>query len=211
MQDDRLGNQRELVPIFASVLHTLERTVAGRTYTLSVWLPPQYDETSAAYPVVYLLDANTLFGMASSTAFALGLYHEIPDVIVVGIGVPMRHYDDWAAHRGRDFTPTVDPDNPDPTGEAPRFLQVLQTDVIPFIDTHYRTTPHDRTLFGYSLAGLFVAYAYLQAPGLFHRLVAGSPNLDFDHRLAFTICPYEDVPRRARRVPRACRDEESGV
>jgi hypothetical protein len=65
--------------------------------------------------------------MATSTAFALGLYHEIPDVIVVGIGVPMCRYDDWGAHRDRDFTPTVVPDDPNPTGEAPRFLQVLQT------------------------------------------------------------------------------------
>jgi predicted alpha/beta superfamily hydrolase len=108
-------------------------------------------------------------------------------VIVVGIGVPMHRYDDWGAHRDRDFTPTVIPDNPDPTGEAPRFLQVLQTDVIPFIDAHYRTRSHDRTLFGHSLAGLFVVYAFLQAPGLFHRLVAGSPRLDFDHQLVFTL------------------------
>ena len=161
MQDNRQDGRHELVPIFDSMLHTLEHTAAGGPYTLSVWLPPQYAETSAAYPVVYVLDANTLFGMATSTAFALGLYHEIPDVMGVGIGVPMRRYDDWGAHRERDFTPPVGPDDPDSTGEAPQLLQVVQTDVIPFIDAHYRTNPQDRTLFGYSRAGLFVAYAYL--------------------------------------------------
>jgi predicted alpha/beta superfamily hydrolase len=48
------------VPIFDTALHMLERTVAVRPYTLSVWLPPHYVETSASYSVVYLLDANTL-------------------------------------------------------------------------------------------------------------------------------------------------------
>ncbi len=192
MQDNHEVTKRppmpQPVPIFDSALHTLEHTSAGRPYTLSVWLPPTYNETPAkSYPVVYLLDANTLFGMAASTALALELYHEIPDVIVVGIGIPMRQYDDWGQHRARDFTPTVDPDEPDSTGEGPRFLQVLQTDVIPFIDTRYRTTPGDRTLFGYSLGGLFVTYVYLQSPGLFERYVAGSPVLSFNHRLVFTL------------------------
>lgn len=176
------------VPIFDSVLHTLTETVAGRSYTVSVWLPMSYAETTASFPVVFVLDGNVLFPMAASAALPITMGQEIPEVIVVGIGVPMRTYDDWATHRDRDFTPTADPGNPG-TGEAAIFLQMLQTDVIPFVDAHYRTEPQDRTIFGYSLGGLFVVYAYLQARSLFLRHIAGSPALDFDRRAIFAHVP----------------------
>lgn len=176
-----MQNVMQQVPVFDSVLHTLAETVAGRSYTVSVWLPMSYAETTDSFPVVYVLDGNVLFPMAASTALPISMVQEIPEVIVVGIGVPMRTYDDWGTHRDRDFTPSVDSANPG-TGEAAIFLQMLQTDVIPFVDGLYRTKPQDRTIFGYSLGGLFVVYAYLQAPALFQGYVAGSPALDWDNQ-----------------------------
>ena len=49
------------------------------------------------------------------------------------------------------------------------------------------TNPQDRTIFGYSLGGLFVVYTYLESPALFQRYVAGSPALDWDNRTFFAL------------------------
>lgn len=62
------------------------------------------------------------------------------------------------------------------SGGAPRFLRYLTTEVMPLIDSAYRTMPGDRTLVGHSLGGTFGLFALLEAPALFRRLLIGSPS-----------------------------------
>jgi predicted alpha/beta superfamily hydrolase len=85
----------------------------------------------------------------------------------------------------RDFTPTRTPQEFN-SGGAAAFLDFFARELIPFVDRTWRTIPADRGLLGHSYGGLFAIYALEQRPGLFQRIVAASPALDWDHRLLLT-------------------------
>ena len=181
-----------------TLFHTHRRTLAsarvGIDYAVSVWLPESYATGQKSYPVVYLLDGNFMFGLATDETHILMEGNEVPDLMIVGIGYDIASYADWITHRNRDYTPIPNPDQPG-EGGAPRFLEFVETELIPFIDSNYRTNPTDRTLFGYSLGGSFVLYALLKQPALFQRYVAGAPYLGFGDRVMFQ---YETQLARSR-------------
>src|ERR1700679_3636535 len=63
-------------------------TSAGSHRTYQIWVarPDGYTKQHAPYPVLYVGDANTLFGIAAETAYILAISKQIPALVVVGIG-----------------------------------------------------------------------------------------------------------------------------
>jgi predicted alpha/beta superfamily hydrolase len=170
--------------IFHSETRTLTSSIVGQDYRISIWLPPSYADSDKTCPVLYLLDAVNAFGLAANTVKVLTFGKEMPEPIIVGIGYHIQSYDDWGKNRTRDYTPTVRDDIPG-SGGAEQFLAFIEAELIPFVDTNYRTDRNDRALSGYSWGGLFVLYALLSRPGLFNRYSAGSPSVDYDNRMIF--------------------------
>jgi hypothetical protein len=94
-----LRNQRRLhcravaaptpVPLMPDV-DTWVVTSAGSHSTYQIWVarPDGYSKQHARYPVLYVGDANTLFGIAVEAAALLAISKQIPAVVVVGIGYP---------------------------------------------------------------------------------------------------------------------------
>lgn len=187
--------------LFHTQVHSLTSSIVGQDYTISIWLPDSYTHAQKTYPVVYLLDGNFSFGLATDTTHLLIFGQEVPEVMLVGIGYPIQSYDDWITHRTRDYTPTQSYDDwvthrtrdYTPTtvvdtpgsGGAAQFLSFIETELLPFVESTYRTDPTDRTLWGYSLGGLFVLYALFTRLGLFHRYVSGSPYVGWDNQVMF--------------------------
>ncbi len=58
----------------------------------------------------------------------------------------------------------------------PRFVDFLETELVPYVTSHYRTNPM-RTLIGQSLGGLLATQILLQTPRLFSQYVIVSPSL----------------------------------
>ena len=149
--------------------HVINSQAVGEERTILVQVPANYDRTDARYPVVYMLDAH-----APQNAMMAGLVEQqawggvMPEVIVVGI---------QNTNRTRDMTPT--PGDRQGAGGAAKFLQFIETEVIPFVDKNYRTEPY-RILAGHSLAGLFTVYAMIERPDAFNAYVAASPYLHWD-------------------------------
>jgi uncharacterized protein len=167
------------------ILQTEDRRLfsrqVGMEYQLAVWLPEGYSSSGQAYPVIYVLDGDVNFGMATSLAPTLSWIDGVPESIIVGIGYN-RGMNEWGSLREKDFKiPEVQEDPPD--GHADRFLTALKEEIIPFIDASYPTDPRERTLFGYSSSGFFAVYALANEPGLFRHYLAGSPDTDL-------ACPY---------------------
>ncbi|HVT40324.1 MAG TPA: alpha/beta hydrolase-fold protein [Gemmatimonadaceae bacterium] len=183
--------------------YQIRSRVNGRTYRLAVAFPPDYaargDDTTR-YRVLYVLDGNDEFPLAVEahrlrrvglTGPGTGRW---PDIIIVGIGYPVDLYWDTMDFRNDDYTPTrLSAPQPEcgaygrrPTGGGPAFLHVLRDEIVPFIDTHYRTVP-DRGIMGHSLGGLFAFYALLTAPELFQRYAALSPSLWFDREMMLGV------------------------
>jgi hypothetical protein len=187
-------------PVQAAFSTTHSETIHSRhtgwDYQISIGLPLSYSQgTSGKYPLVVVLDANLFFNMLTDTARVMHMFDTVPEVIVVGIGYPMKSligedFKRFIAHRVRDFTPVqsrcLEGQLGDwlggrqvETGGAGQFLAFIREELLPFIEAEYRADPDDRTLVGHSLAGLFALHALFQAPRIFHRYVSGSPALGY--------------------------------
>lgn len=171
----------------ATLFDTEQRSLfcpsTGRTYQLSVALPPSYHTSDHEYPVVYLLDGDLLFGMAAGLTTVSHWCEGLPEIIVVGIGYGITSYTQWDQLRELDF-PIADFktqfEPSDPTGD-PRpdlFLRALTESIVPDIDGAYRTRRTRRCLFGYSWGGFFTLYALFHQPDTFQHYLAGSPVLE---------------------------------
>lgn len=151
---------------------------------LAIALPNSYrDSITKPYPVVYVLDGDGMFGVTSDIQRLLVIRHELPEAIVVGIGHG-QPFLETVPFRWRNFTPTAVAEHPG-TGHAADLLSYLSREVLPLVDSLYRTVRSDRTLVGMSRAGLFALYSLYQRSDLFARLVIASPEVTWDNRYLF--------------------------
>lgn len=165
------GSSQE--PQVASVVHTrhtINSTVLGEERTILVRVPAGYQQGSQLFPVVYMLDAHP-----PQNAMMVGLIEQqvwggqMPEMIVVGI---------QNTNRARDLTPTKT--DRAGSGGGDKFLQFLETEVMPLVEKNYRTRPF-RVFAGHSLGGLAVVYAMVSRPDLFNGYIAASPVLHWDN------------------------------
>jgi predicted alpha/beta superfamily hydrolase len=184
--------------LLAEERHTLTSQINGKTYVLQVSLPKGYDRQAAAtYPILYLLDGHLYFPVAATTRALLDLAGGLEPVVIVGVSDAVdTHEFSWNASRWLDYSPSHDPerdarntqrygmpaDLPLRSGGAPAFLQVLRTEIIPFVEARYRVGA-DRGLGGHSMGGVFTTYALAVAPDLFRRFAILSPTTWKDDEL----------------------------
>ncbi len=175
-------------------IKNIHSDIVNDDFYLYIKLPKDYNETEEKYPVIYLLDGDIAFTMAWSTVRYLQYGGEVPDVIIVGIGYGSLLSNDEENMRNRDYTISKLPGN-DISGGAANFLKSLKTEIIPFVDSLYRTNPHVRILNGYSLGGLIALYSFLTEGNLFSGYIAGSPylSLDKDDLLRLMSLPTEQL------------------
>ncbi|MCW8803043.1 MAG: alpha/beta hydrolase-fold protein [Ignavibacteriaceae bacterium] len=148
------------------------------TFHVMVSVPDGYYSGDKRYPVLYVLDGDVAFGMAASIARYLQIGENIPELIVVGIGYGA--IDKSAGKkRRRDYRPTQ-------AGDAENFLNFISSQLIPYIDSKYRSIPGDRIINGYSIGGLFALYTLFTKPETFNRYIVGSPYLIWDNYLIFS-------------------------
>ncbi|MEQ8808623.1 MAG: alpha/beta hydrolase-fold protein, partial [Imperialibacter sp.] len=141
-----------------------------------VQLPENFiPESNTTYPVVYLLDGGAqLGGLAAVYSYCTG--HHLPDMILVGISN--------RTNRTRDLTTSeVKFRNGgkvrEATGGAEAFTRFLETELIPYVDSNYPTSPF-RTLIGHSYGGLFTINTLVNHTELFDNYIAIDPSLDWD-------------------------------
>lgn len=173
------------VSIPSSEIRKLHSSAAGRDVDLLMHFPEGYDTARTKFPVLFVLDGENDFAPALE---CLGLLKgecgiTEPLVVAVGEGGPIGSANN---KRNHDYTPTSIADLPG-SGGAPAFLTFIETELIPFVEKNYKADPARRTIYGYSLGGLFVSYALFRKPALFKNFLIGSPALGFDNEkiLAF--------------------------
>lgn len=153
--------QSNSTPIVKGQEITLFSKVLDEQRTLQISLPINYSkDTTKQYPVLITFDGDSQFHHVSGTVAWLSQQTtKIPEMIVVAINNTNRGRDMTAKHNG---------------GGADNFLKFLETELLPFIDTQYRTQPY-RVLFGHSMAGYTALNIMNQAPELFGGVIAASP------------------------------------
>jgi predicted alpha/beta superfamily hydrolase len=178
----------------------LHSDIVNQDFLLYIKLPWRYHQTDTAYPVLIVPDADRSFFLYST----ISLIYETPpteyeEVVIVGIGYGIDNdritgLAEWAAWRTRDLTPVRSAETERlwegrlsalmegheigvQSGGAPRFLESLRKELIPFMESNYRLSSTDRGLAGYSYGGLFTLYSLFHAPDTFKRFFAGSPTM----------------------------------
>jgi len=134
--------------------------------------------------VLYLLDGQWDFPLLSAIYGEQYFDGFIPGVITVGITWGGQN-PDYDKLRARDFTPSS-PDGSARWGNAAKFLAFIKGELIPLIDSKYRTIKSERTLMGSSLGGLFTLYTMFNDTESFNRYVLTSPAFQWDNDILFS-------------------------
>jgi predicted alpha/beta superfamily hydrolase len=147
----------------------LRSKLLGEDRELSVYLPNGYESSeSKRYPLVVLLDGRMVFSSMAAMIHTLSEGGAIPRAIVVGIS---------NTNRWRDLTPVEGMGIPGTGGGEP-FLASLSGEILPYIDSHWRTNGF-RVFSGHSLGGLTTLNALQESPELFDAYLALSPSLEW--------------------------------
>ena len=153
-----------------------------------VYTPPSYHDTTylpRAYPVVYLLDGDAHFHSFTGIIQALGTgvngTFVVPEMIVVAIPNTDRMRDLSPTHVDAGLDGKLNPAMKS-SGGMPNFLQFIKSELIPKIESSYRTAPY-RMLVGHSLGGIAAIDALYTMPETFNSYIAIDPSLWWDHRV----------------------------
>ena len=158
---------------------TLPSKVLGEDRTVFVSLPQSYAHGIQRYPVLYLTDAQWQFDHTRTTAAFLARNGLIPEIIIVAVTNTDRTRDLYATRADfRQNGRTI----PFPTsGNADRFLEFFEKELIPWTEANYRTSPL-RILAGHSAGGNFALHTARVRPALFQAVIVASPWLGWDDR-----------------------------
>ncbi|GEB32386.1 ferri-bacillibactin esterase BesA [Brevibacillus parabrevis] len=186
---------------------TRKITYNERTFHLFVSTPDTAPPPTG-FPVIYLLDANSVFGTMTE---AIRLQCRAPEktgvqpAIVVGIGYPTEA--PFHPSRYYDFTHVVPQDElpahprggewPE-MGGAERFLSFIEKTVKPAIEKDFPIDRTRQTIFGHSLGGLLVLHALLTRPHEYQCYIAGSPSIHWNESVLL---------EEERRLPERLTDE----
>ncbi|MCK5878504.1 MAG: alpha/beta hydrolase, partial [Holophagae bacterium] len=166
----KLAKFTDGTPLKLGNVRIIHSPVLGEDRPLFVALPFDY-ELGTAHPVLYIMDGRSGFLPAVSVCDFLAKSGRMPSVIVVAV---------LNTNRDRDFTPTAIKSRP-VSGGGNKFLDFLQTELIPLIDRDYRTT-NFRIFSGHSLCGMFAIHTLAHRPGLFNAILAMSPALAYGNQ-----------------------------
>ena len=149
-------------------------SILGEERAIEVIYPKGHNPQSPQkYEVLYCLEgvadfARLEYNFLNGEGF-------IPNLIIIGLPNTVKN---GMGMRDRDFTPTHTYEF---TGGANKFLAFLKDELLPYIAKKYPVKASGNTLYGGSLSGLFVVYAFLNEPSLFTSYMAVDPSLWWDN------------------------------
>lgn len=140
---------------------------------INIWTPPSYDSLTDSLPVMYMADGGVKedFYHIVHTFDSLIGAKAIPPFILVGIENTVRRRDlsgPTEVAKDKEIAPVV--------GGAATFSAFIQEELIPKINTTYRTTAK-KGILGESLSGYFVMECLFERPELFDYYIAFDPSI----------------------------------
>jgi len=140
----------------------IESETLTETRDIFVNLPADYETSAKRYPVLFVLDGESIFGFAVGAVDFLSIAR-IPEMIVVGIPNTHRERDQWVSFQ--------------PDGGYIRFVEFLKYELIPYIDAHYRTQPF-RIFYGFCSGVSTCLWTLFTRPEMFEGYIASGAGFD---------------------------------
>ena len=175
--EEESNNYDQIVTKYTEIKEFISEEV-NDTFYIYVRLPKYYHEENKRYPVLFLLDGDISFNMATSIVRYLQFGREVPDLIIVAPGYGTLLSDTEVNYRERDYT-ISNIDRFEGSGGAENYIGFLKNELMPFVDSSYRTNGK-RVINGYSLGGLFTINLLLEENVMFDGYIAGSPYITDD-------------------------------
>lgn len=137
------------------------------TRKLKIQLPRNYDtNTEKVYPVVLVLDADYLFEPVAGNVDYFSYWEDMPESIVVGVMQGNKRYDDC----------NYDEMNYLPAEKGADFFEFIGLELMPYIDTKYRTAKFVIGV-GHDFTANFLNYYLYKDPPLLNGYILLSPDL----------------------------------
>jgi len=162
------------LPGIAGDYFPIRSKAAEHDYHIYVRLPQDYaKDPQRRYPIVYLLDGDSLFPVVGGNHIFLTIDDKMPEAIVVGIAYGS--FEKPINRRHIDFMPSG-PDVKPGEARIADFHRFLETELIPTVEGKYRADPSKRILFGQSRGGALILYSAFKHPDLFWARIASNPS-----------------------------------
>ena len=175
------------LPALAGDYFPLQSQAANRLYHVFIRYPEGYAaEAGRRWPVVYLLDGDSLFPLLAPQHPLLHHDENLPEAIVVGVAYGS--FDPAINWRDYDFSAPA-ADAGERQGGAPAFLRFLKTELLPQVEARVRADPARRVLVGQSRAGYLVLWSAYADPDLFWGRIASNPSVTPGRELLFRLPP----------------------
>jgi predicted alpha/beta superfamily hydrolase len=194
------------VVVYGAVQFELRSQITGRTYRIFVFKPAG-PPPPPGYPLVVATDGNMTFPIMATLDATFALTGKA--ALVVGVGYACEDPLSLFSLRTRDLTPPTPLSSiqqrpgqpavkPEDYGGAEDFFRFLVEELRPAIAGAYSVDPDDHTLYGHSIAGMFVLSTLLNHPASFRNFVASSPSIWWNHRSVLGDVPSFEHKVRAR-------------
>ncbi|WP_282131427.1 alpha/beta hydrolase [Pseudoalteromonas aliena] len=164
---------------------TINSKVLNESRKIFIRLPTNYD-VNKAYPLIIKTDGN--FNLETwDQALTKQAKKEKGDKAIL-VSIPNLFF---TFTRNRDLVPPYARQDvntearlaleaiSEPSGEADKFLQFIETELLPYLSANYKLT-NNRVLSGFSAGGSFVLYTLHTKPELFNGYFAFSPAAWYD-------------------------------
>ena len=151
-----------------------------RSRRIWVYLPPDYEESTINYPVLYMHDGQNLFDSYTSFAGEWEVDETLNELAGQGYHVPIVvGIDNGGAERVNEYTPWENIMYGG--GDGSLYLDFVVETLKPHIDQNYRTLPEREStgIWGSSLGGLISHYGALKYQVVFSKAGIFSPSYWF--------------------------------
>jgi predicted alpha/beta superfamily hydrolase len=146
--------------------HIIKSTILNQDRTIQVYTPDGYNESDQGYPVLYVLDGQEYFMMGIAYQKMLAFRDKTPKFIVVGLNT------DRQKRRVLFYQ------------ESDKFIDFFETELIPYIDSNYRTKKEkERIYFGWEMGAGFGFEVLAERNNLFSAFILASPTHSTDERM----------------------------
>jgi uncharacterized protein len=162
------------LPALTGGYFSIRSREAEHDYHIYVRVPQDYAaQPGRRYPIVYLLDGDSLFPILASSHLFLTIDDKLPEAIVVGISYGS--FDKPTNRRHIDFMPLGPRVKPE-DARVEDFHRFLERELLPAVESRYRADPGKRVLFGQSRGGALILYSAFTRPDLFWARIASNPS-----------------------------------
>ena len=156
--------------------YILKSEILEEERPIIISLPHGYENNDANYPVLYLLDGLGNIKHEIGTVELLTDSGIIPPMIIIAIESLDRSRDLTPSRAGQGVYGGLGDSAIAQSGGAPKFLQFLEEELIPYVESNFRTHSY-RLLEGHSFGGLFSTYALMEKPDIFDAFIIQAPAL----------------------------------